>query len=96
MQGYAEQVPVRDRWLIASYVRALQFSQNASVNDVPAERRGEFAATGAEAGAPHHALGRSFSSADEALTHKRQGTRQGKRPQGTRQRQKAEGKSAGD
>ena len=41
MQGYAEQVPVRDRWLIASYVRALQFSQNASVNDVPAERRGE-------------------------------------------------------
>ena len=47
MQGYAEQVPVRDRWLIASYVRALQFSQNASVNDVPAERRGELgAATG--------------------------------------------------
>ena len=52
MQGYAEQVPVRDRWLIASYVRALQFSQNASVNDVPADRRGELAATGAEAGAP--------------------------------------------
>ena len=31
MQGYAEQVPVRDRWLIAAYVRALQYSQNASV-----------------------------------------------------------------
>jgi mono/diheme cytochrome c family protein len=41
MQGYAEQVPVRDRWLIATYVRALQFSQNASVNDVPADRLGE-------------------------------------------------------
>jgi mono/diheme cytochrome c family protein len=41
MQGYAEQVPVRDRWLIASYVRVLQFSQNAPVADVPAERRGE-------------------------------------------------------
>jgi len=41
MQGYAEQVPVRDRWLIASYVRVLQFSQNASVNDVPAEHRAE-------------------------------------------------------
>ena len=41
MQGYAEQVPVRDRWLIASYVRVLQFSQNASVNDVPADRRVE-------------------------------------------------------
>jgi mono/diheme cytochrome c family protein len=40
MQGYAEQVPVRDRWLIASYVRVLQFSQNATVNDVPANERG--------------------------------------------------------
>ena len=25
MQGYAEQVPVRDRWLIASYIRVLQY-----------------------------------------------------------------------
>ena len=41
MQGYAEQVPVRDRWLIAAYIRALQYSQNASVNDVPQDRRGE-------------------------------------------------------
>jgi len=39
MQGYAEQVPVRDRWLIVAYVRALQLSQHASVNDVPADRR---------------------------------------------------------
>ena len=41
MQGYAEQVPVRDRWLIAAYIRALQYSQNASVNDVPANRRAD-------------------------------------------------------
>jgi mono/diheme cytochrome c family protein len=41
MQGYAEQVPVRDRWLIASYVRVLQYSQNAPVSDVPADRRAE-------------------------------------------------------
>ena len=41
MQGYAEQIPVRDRWLVAGYVRALQYSQNASVNDVPPERRGQ-------------------------------------------------------
>ena len=41
MQGYAEQVPVRDRWVIAAYVRALQYSQHANVNDVPPERRGE-------------------------------------------------------
>jgi mono/diheme cytochrome c family protein len=41
MQGYADQVPVRDRWLIASYIRVLQFSQNASIDDVPADRRAE-------------------------------------------------------
>ena len=41
MQGYAEQVPVRDRWLIAAYLRALQYSQNASINDVPQDRRGD-------------------------------------------------------
>lgn len=39
MQGYAEQIPVRDRWLIIAYVRALQLSQHASVDDVPADRR---------------------------------------------------------
>jgi mono/diheme cytochrome c family protein len=50
MQGYAEQVPVRDRWLIASYLRVLQYSQNASVNDVPADRRGEL--DGAASGQP--------------------------------------------
>ena len=40
MQGYAEQTPVRDRWLIVAYVRTLQLSQHASINDVPADRRG--------------------------------------------------------
>jgi mono/diheme cytochrome c family protein len=39
MQGYAEQVPVRDRWLIIAYVRALQLSQHASIDDVPADKR---------------------------------------------------------
>lgn len=39
MQGYAEQVPVRDRWLIIAYVRALQLSQHATVDDVPADKR---------------------------------------------------------
>jgi mono/diheme cytochrome c family protein len=53
MLGYQEQVPVRDRWLIAAYVRALQLSQNATVNDVPADRRGEFGNSGnATPGAP--------------------------------------------
>ena len=40
MQGYADQVPVRDRWLIAAYIRVLQMSQNAKIDDVPADRRG--------------------------------------------------------
>jgi hypothetical protein len=52
MQGYAEQVPARDRWLIAAYIRALQLSQNASVNDVPAADRGRLDAPPAAAGAP--------------------------------------------
>ncbi|MEZ5416304.1 MAG: cytochrome c [Vicinamibacterales bacterium] len=49
MQGYAEQVPPRDRWLIAAYIRALQLSQNASVDDVPAADRGRLDAPAAAA-----------------------------------------------
>jgi mono/diheme cytochrome c family protein len=39
MQDYAAQIPVQDRWAIAAYIRALQFSQNARIEDVPADRR---------------------------------------------------------
>jgi mono/diheme cytochrome c family protein len=35
MQGYAEQIPIRDRWLIVAYVRALQLSQHATMAEVP-------------------------------------------------------------
>ena len=41
MQDYAAQVPVADRWAIAAYIRALQLSQRASVDDVPADRRAD-------------------------------------------------------
>jgi hypothetical protein len=41
MSDYSAQVPVADRWAIAAYIRALQFSQRASIDDVPPERRGE-------------------------------------------------------
>jgi mono/diheme cytochrome c family protein len=51
MQGYAEQVPVRDRWLIVAYVRALQLSQHATVADVPADKRGELDAAAKPEGA---------------------------------------------
>ena len=40
MPGYAQQIPVEDRWLIVNYLRALQRSQNASLEDVPPEMRG--------------------------------------------------------
>jgi len=48
MQGYAEQIPVRDRWLIVAYVRALQLSQHATVAEVPADRRAQLDASVSE------------------------------------------------
>lgn len=41
MQDYAAQVPVADRWAIAAYIRALQTAREATVNDVPADRRAD-------------------------------------------------------
>ena len=37
MPDYAAQVQPRDRWAIVAYIRALQLSQQASINDVPAD-----------------------------------------------------------
>ncbi len=39
MPDYAAQVAVEDRWAIAAYIRALQLSQNATLSDVPADKR---------------------------------------------------------
>ena len=39
MASYASRVPVDDRWRIIAYIRALQFSQNATLGDVPAANR---------------------------------------------------------
>jgi cytochrome c553 len=40
MPGYAAQISVHDRWAIVAYVRALQLTRNATIDDVPmAERR---------------------------------------------------------
>lgn len=41
MNSYADQVAPRDRWAIVAYIRALQLSQNASIEDVPATERGK-------------------------------------------------------
>ena len=39
MPSYGRQIPVEDRWAIVAYVRALQRSRNARVEDVPVDLR---------------------------------------------------------
>jgi hypothetical protein len=41
MPDYAAQVPVRDRWLIAAYLRALQLSQHAPVAELSPQLQGQ-------------------------------------------------------
>jgi mono/diheme cytochrome c family protein len=43
MPDYATQVAPPDRWAIVAYVRALQLSENARLEDVPPEHRAELA-----------------------------------------------------
>jgi mono/diheme cytochrome c family protein len=38
MPDYSMQIPPHERWAIISYIRALQFSQNAKVSDVPQDQ----------------------------------------------------------
>jgi hypothetical protein len=44
MSSYAEQIPAKDRWAITAYVRALQLSQHATIDVVPADKRQELEA----------------------------------------------------
>lgn len=39
MLGYSAQIPLRDRWAIIAYVRALQLSRNAPVSELPPDLR---------------------------------------------------------
>jgi hypothetical protein len=39
MPSYGSQIPAEDRWAIILYIRALQKSQDATINDVPEELR---------------------------------------------------------
>jgi len=41
MQDYRMQLEPKDRWAVAAYIRALQYSQRASVADVPSDKRSE-------------------------------------------------------
>lgn len=55
MPNYAAQVAPADRWAIVAYIRALQLSQGATLDDVPTTERQalERGATPAAAGASH-------------------------------------------
>jgi Cytochrome C oxidase, cbb3-type, subunit III len=44
MYSYGSRIAPEDRWRIAAYIRALQLSQNATVEDVPANERANLAA----------------------------------------------------
>ncbi|MBA2338871.1 MAG: cytochrome c [Pyrinomonadaceae bacterium] len=48
MPNYAPQIPVRDRWAIAAYIRALQASQQGTPTDVPADKRNQLEGGNAE------------------------------------------------
>ncbi|MCP4798477.1 MAG: cytochrome c, partial [bacterium] len=37
MPGHGTQIPHQDRWAIVAYVRALQLSRNANIDDLPAD-----------------------------------------------------------
>ncbi len=44
MMDYSAQVPVKDRWAIIAYIRALQYGQRASLADVPESARADLEA----------------------------------------------------
>ena len=50
MASYATRVTPDDRWRIIAYIRALQLSESASVNDVPPDQRQSLAAEEAPRG----------------------------------------------
>jgi len=45
MYSYASRVPPQDRWAIVSYIRALQLSRHAGIEDVPPEARAQLTGT---------------------------------------------------
>ncbi len=42
MFSYASRIQPEDRWAISAYIKALQFSQRANLEDIPAEFRSNF------------------------------------------------------
>jgi mono/diheme cytochrome c family protein len=52
MPSYASQIPVSDRWAIAAYIRALQLTQYAKLDDVPEAERKQLEQTPASPQSP--------------------------------------------
>ncbi len=50
MASYANRIEVADRWAIVAYIRALQLSQNAPLDDVPDDERDKLEAAEDRAG----------------------------------------------
>jgi mono/diheme cytochrome c family protein len=46
MSSYADKVAPDDRWAVAAYIRALQLSQHATINDAPPEVRAKLQSGG--------------------------------------------------
>lgn len=54
MASYSDKLSPEDRWNVAAYIRALQLSQRASVEDVPPSERGKLDAAGKEGQGGQH------------------------------------------
>jgi hypothetical protein len=52
MASYAAELPVRERWAVVAYVRALQISQASSLDMAPPDERARLASSPAEPAEP--------------------------------------------
>jgi len=57
MPSYASRITPDDRWRITAYIRALQLSESATINDVPADKRQDLPVEAPPAGAPPSSAG---------------------------------------
>lgn len=63
MPNYAAQITPRDRWAIAAYLRALQLSRGAKLEDLPEEERRQL--VGADGGTAQNRQGGQGTAAEE-------------------------------
>ncbi len=56
MMAYGDKVTVKDRWAIIAYIRALQKSQNARIEDVPEDQRAALESEGKTQNAPQQTV----------------------------------------